>query len=234
MSYRNDEEIGSAIQKLLSKRSAMETREGCPDEESLATYLTGSISDQQKEKLEKHLAECHFCLSEITAASESGAMAHAPQGLVERAMALVAASKQDGVLDLVVRFVKDSLELVRQSGDWIVPMAPQPVAVRGAQSPFASGLVHVEKEFGELKVAIEMERGESDLCQLSVTLFAADGKPAEGMRVSLIAGEREQASYLARQGRAVFDSITNGNYKLIISRGGASLGMITLSVEAEP
>ena len=233
MAYRNDEEIGSAIQKLLSKRSATETRLGCPDENSLAAYLTGSISDQQRDGLEAHLAECRFCLSEMTAAHESGATANAPQRLVERAMALVAGSKQDGVLDLVVRFVKDSLELVHQAGDWIATMAPQPAAVRGAQSPSANGLVRVEKEFGDLKVGVEMERGEGDLCQLSVSVFSADGKPAEAVRVSLMAGEREQASYLARQGRAVFDSITKGNYKLVIFRGGTSLGIITLSIEAE-
>lgn len=235
MSYRNDEEIGNAIQALLRKRSATGTRAGCPDENSLGAYLTGSISDQQRDRLEGHLAQCRFCLSEVAAANQAGEsnLASAPQWLVEQAMALVAAPKPDGVLDLVVRLVKNSLELVRQSGDWIPTMAPQLVGVRGTTVPSDSGILQMEKDLGENKVVVEVERVEGGACQVILKVSSADGKPAEGLRVSLLAGDREQASYLVRQGQATFEKVTKGAYNLVISRAGTSLGTITLGIEEE-
>lgn len=206
MSYRNDEEIGNAIQTLLSKRSATGARAGCPDENSLAAYLTGSISDQQRDQIEGHFAECRFCLSEVAAANQAGesGMTTAPQWLIERAMALVAAAKPDGVLDLVVRLVKDSLELVRQSGDWVPAMAPQPIGVRGTTAPSNSAILQLEKELGGHKVVVEVERVEGGACQVILKVTSMDGKPVEGLRGSLLVGDREQASYLMRQGASGF------------------------------
>jgi hypothetical protein len=236
MSYRNDEEIGSAIQTLLSKRTATGTRAGCPDENSLAAYVTGSISDQQRDRLEDHLAQCRFCLSEVAAANQAGesGMTTAPQWLMERAMALASGPKQPRVVDLVVRLVKESVELVRQSGDWIPTMVPQPVGVRGTTAlSTAAVILQMEKELGGHKVLVEVERVEGGACQVILKVSSADGKPAEGLRVSLLAGDREQASYLMRQGQAAFENVTKGNYNLFISRAGSSLGTITLGIEAE-
>jgi hypothetical protein len=236
MVYRSDEELEKIIQAQVRQRNLTAIREGCPDEDSLAAYLTGSISAREKNALEEHFASCEFCLTEVAAANEAGestAKPRVPRWLMERATALVESRKQEGVFDLVVRFVKDSVELVRQSGDWITVMAPQPVTVRGTAAPDDTGILQMKKEMDGHRVTVEMERVESGACQLVLKVTAADGKPGDGLRVSLMAGDREQASYLTRQGQAIFENITRGSYTLVISRGGTGLGKIEISIEVE-
>ena len=75
-------------------------------------------------------------------------------------------------------------------------------------------MLHVESELGEFKVAVEVERLEGDLCQVAVNVKSNAGSVADGLRLSLMSGEREQASYLARQGAAIFDRIPPGEYQL--------------------
>jgi hypothetical protein len=182
-----------------------------------------------------HLAACSFCVDELVAAhktAQEAAMEIVPQRVLDRAMGLVRAKQtSEGIFDVVVRLVKDSIELVSTSGQWITPMAPVPVGVRGRAQPSEASILQVEQEMGRFKVAVEVERIETDLCQVVVNVAADEGKAAEGVRVSLLAGGREQASYVTRQGEAVFDRIPQGEYNLALSEAGAPVGMIRLKME---
>lgn len=236
MIERDEEQIGRILKQLLAGRSRERGRVGrCPDEESLATYLTAALPEEEKTKVEDHLAACHFCVDEIVAAHKAmqeTATEIVPQRVMDRAMELVPAKQRnEGVFDVVVRLVKDSIELVSTSGQWIAPMAAAPVGVRGRAQPSESSILQVEKEMGKFKVAVEVERLETDLCQVVVNVSGLEGKPAEGVRVSLLAGGREQASYVTRQGEAVFDRIPQGEYNLALSEAGAPVGMIRLKME---
>ena len=70
-----------------------------------------------------------------------------------------------------------------------------------------------------------------ELCQLAVTVRAGEALPADGIRLSLVAGGREQASYLARQGMAIFDRVSPGDYRLAISENNAPLGSVRLAIK---
>lgn len=230
-----EDKIERLLQAVLAQRTQEGTRQECPDEESLANYLSGLLSDAAKESLENHLAGCTFCVDEIVAAHKAmqdTATEIVPQRVMDRAMGLVPAKQRnEGVFDVVVRLVKDSIELVSTSGQWIAPMAAAPVGVRGRAQPSESSILQVEKEMGKFKVAVEVERVETDLCQVVVNVSGLEGKAAEGVRVSLLAGGREQASYVTRQGEAVFDRIPQGEYNLALSEAGAPVGMIRLKME---
>jgi hypothetical protein len=76
-----------------------------------------------------------------------------------------------------------------------------------------------------------VERIETDLCQVVVNVSGLEGTVAEGVRISLLSGGREQASYVTRQGEAVFDRIPQGEYNLALSEAGAPVGMIRLKME---
>jgi hypothetical protein len=64
-----------------------------------------------------------------------------------------------------------------------------------------------------------------------VTVKSADGGLAEGLRFSLLSGERERASYLARQGAATFERIPPGDYQLAVTESSKSLGVIELTIK---
>jgi hypothetical protein len=232
---RVEERLGNILRRLFRKPKPQSGRAICPDEESLANYLSGLLSGAAKESLEVHIASCSFCVDEIVAAHKTmqdTATEAVPQRVIDRAMRLVPAKQRnEGVFDLVVRLVKDSIELVSTSGQWITPLSAAPVGVRGRAQPSESSILQVEKEMGKFKVAVEVERIETDLCQVVVNVSGLEGKAADAVRVSLLAGGREQASYVTRQGEAVFDRIPQGEYNLALSEAGAPVGMIRLKME---
>lgn len=230
----NEEQIGRFFRDLLSRWREKTRRAGCPDEESLAGYLGGLLTEDTRRGVEAHLAECTVCLDDLVAvqkAAQDYEPERVPQRVIDRAMVLVPPIPgQESFLDLAVRFVKGSLELVRTSGQLVDPFATAPVGIRGRPKPSESSILQVEKEIGRLKVAVEVELIETGLCQVAVKVMEDRGRPAEGIRLGLFSGGREQASYLTRLGKAVFDRIPQGEYNLAISDSGASVGRIRLRI----
>lgn len=228
----DEDKIDRLLRYLLNRRKQGAGRRDCRDEESLASYLTGVLTSEGREQVEAHLAECSFCIEDLVAAHNAlgaGLEETVPQTLAERAMALVPSSEQGHMfLDLVVRMVQDSLELVGTSGH--STLAPARVGIRGRAKSVGASILRVEKELGSLKVAVEVEHTEPEFCQVGVKVKQQGGGPAEGIRVSLISHDREQASYLARQGEIVFDRIPQGEYNLAVFVSGSPAGTIRLKL----
>jgi len=226
------EQVGRILRDLLNRGRKKTGRSGCPDEESLASYLTELLMEGAKRELEAHLAECSFCVDDLVAvhkAVQDDATGRVPQRLIDSAMDLVPPTQEEqGLPDLVVRLAKGSLELIRTSGRWIDPLTSVPVGIRGRPKPSESSILQVEKEVGRFKVAVEVELVEAGLCQVVARFKDEEGRPAEGIRVSLVSGGRERASYLTRLGEAVFDRIPLGEYNLAISDSGTPVGTIRL------
>ena len=235
MKDQNENQIRRILRRLISKSEAAITRAACPDEETLANYLGGHLAEAVKAPIEAHLAQCSFCMEEVAAAFKAEQLPMTetvPERLVNRAMNLVPEPRRESnVLDLVIRVVKDSLELVRTTGEWISPLTLAPIGVRGRPQPSENSILQVEKQMGDFKVGIEVERVESGICQVAVSVAGQGGTPADNLRVSLLSGGREQASYLTKNGEAVFERIPQGAYDLQISDSGAPVGVVRLAME---
>lgn len=207
----------------------------CPNEENLANYLGASLTGEAKALIEAHLGRCSFCMDEITAAFRAEQISitlNVPAHLVDRVKDLVAGTgTEPNVLEVVVRWLKDSIELVRTTGQWIAPLTPVPAGVRGRAQSSDTGVLQVEKQLGEFRLGVEIERVESDTCQVAVQLVGKEGKLANNLRVSLFSGGREQASYLTKKGEAVFERIPRGVYDLKISDSGIPIGVVKLAME---
>jgi hypothetical protein len=229
----NDEQLGRIVAFLMAQKPR-QGRAACPDEETLANYLAGGGPSSIEQQIDNHLTECTACLDDLSAAYSSmlGDEKEAvPEALVAKAMALIPQTPQEeGFFDMVVRLVRGSLELVSTTG--ILVEVPAALAgVRGKPEAPGTTILQVEKEIGRFKVAVEVEPVEDELCQLVVTVRAGGSLPADGIRLSLLAGGREQASYLTRQGTAIFDRISPGDYRLAISEANAALGSIRLTIK---
>ena len=228
----NEEQIGRILAFLMAQKPR-NGRAGCPDEETLASYLAGGLTPTTSEEMETHLAQCTACLDELSAAHSSmlgDEKETVPEALVAKAMALIPqAAQEEGFFDMVVRLARGSLELVSTTGQLVE--VPELAGVRGKLETPGTTILQVEKEMGRFKVAVEVEPVEDELCQLAVTVKAGGALPADGIRLSLLAGGREQASYLARQGTAIFDRVSPGDYRLAISEANAPLGSIRLTIK---
>ena len=226
---RNDEQMSKILEGLLAQ-SARNRKAGCPSDEALGTYLTGTLSDNAKGELEAHLAACTACLDDLSAAYRSLRVDDAEgasPALTAEAMALVRpAAAEPDVFDMIVNLVRDSLELVTTSGE-LIP-TPAPMGIRGKGQLADAAILQVEKGLGKFRVAVEVERVEGELCQIAVRVKAKKGFDSDGLRMSLLSGGRERASYLARQGTAIFERVPPGDYRLAISEAGAPLGTVRL------
>jgi hypothetical protein len=228
----NEDQISRILAYLMAQKPR-NGRAGCPDEETLASYLAGGVTPTMSEEMENHLAHCTACLDELSAAYSSmlgDEKETVPEALVMKAMALIPqAAREERFFDMVVRLARGSLELVSTTGQLVE--LPGLAGVRGKLESSRTTILQVEKEMGRFKVAVEVEPVEDELCQLAVTVRAGGALPADGIRLSLLAGGREQASYLARQGTAIFDRIAPGDYRLAISEANAALGSIRLTIK---
>jgi hypothetical protein len=236
MATYNEERIEQILRRLSSRANLATDRVGCPDEERLAGYLSGGLDERGRNQLEQHLTSCSFCVSELVAvnnAANDADTAPVPRWLMERAMGLIKPAATGGVLELVVKLVRDTVELVSVAGEWMVPMTPQPVFARGQAAPSPSSILQLERDLDGHRIGVEVEQVEPGVCQVVVSVAGADGAPEDGVRLTLRQNEREQASYLTRQGQAAFEGIARGNYDLTISQGSTSLGTIKLKIEAE-
>jgi hypothetical protein len=228
----NEERLGRILAYLIAQKPR-NGRAGCPDEETLASYLASGLTPIMGEEMETHLAQCAACLDEVSAAYSSmlrDEKETVPEAFVTKAMALIPqVAREEGFFDMVVRLARGSLELVSTTGQLVE--VPGLAGVRGKLESPGTTILQVEKEMGRFKVAVEVEPVEDELCQLAVTVRAGGALPADGIRLSLLAGGREQASYLARQGTAIFDRISPGDYRLAISEADAALGSIRLTIK---
>ena len=228
----NDEQLGRILAYLMAQKPR-NGRAGCPDAETLASYLADALTPTASEEMETHLAQCTACLDELSAAHSSILVDEketVPEALIARAMALVPqATQEEGFFDMVVRLARGSLELLSTTGQLVE--VPGLAGVRGKLETPGTTILQVEKELGRFKVAVEVEPVDDELCQLAVTVSAGEALPADGIRLSLLAGGREQASYLARQGTAIFDRVSPGDYRLAISENNAPLGSIRLAIK---
>jgi len=228
----NEEQLGTILAYLLAQKPR-NGRAGCPDEEALASYLAGSLTPSTGQEMETHLSQCTACLDDLSAAYSSmlgDDKETVPEALIANAMALIPQTAQEeGFFDMVIRLARGSLELVSTTG--LLVEVPGLAGVRGKPETQGTAILQVEKEMGRFKVAVEVEPVEDELCQLAVTVSAGGGLPADGIRLNLLAGGREQASYLARQGTAIFDRVSPGDYRLAISEANAPLGSIRLTIK---
>jgi hypothetical protein len=205
----------------------------CPAEEELASYLSGGLIEERKNIVESHLAECTICMDTLIVsyrAQEDANVAAVPQWLMAKAQRLFQPVPTTRVIfDLALRLTKGALELVKTSGQF-VPMAV-PASVRGQEKSTNAHVIQVVKEIAGLRIGVAAENAEPGTCEVVVRVEEPNGKPADGIRVSLDSDGREQASYVTREGRAVFDRLPQGEYNLRISSLEAPIGTIQLKIE---
>jgi Anti-sigma factor len=66
----NEEQLGRILAYLMAQKPR-NGRAGCPDEETLASYLAGGAMPTMAEEVDTHLAHCTACLDELSAAHSS-------------------------------------------------------------------------------------------------------------------------------------------------------------------
>src|ERR1044071_8675630 len=201
--------LDSTVGKLMTENQfPSSSSEHRPDAMMLAAYMDGKLSLADRESIDHHLASCEVCLDQIVAVAEwADSAAEKPQStpayLLERAIALEPSknpksspAKNQRLFDVVLRLVSDAVEIVSTSAEWVIPLPTVEPAVRAKSMTSRGTTVEVQRDIGGYRIEVEVEHVKGGLCDVAVRVKGQDGKAVDGLRLSLFAAGREQASYL--------------------------------------
>src|SRR5258708_21821472 len=95
----NEEDLKELLQDRKSRRSRHSRR--CPDDRLLTAYVDRGVELNVREDLEAHLADCDFCLGQVSFLMHSAAWANSeqvPPQLLARARHLVSERRRKPTL----------------------------------------------------------------------------------------------------------------------------------------
>jgi hypothetical protein len=212
----------------------------CPQEEVIADYLAGRLSEKNKSGLESHLSDCRRCLDEIMLAADlvQGNALYGyemvPPAVTQSAMALVKGRTRPAAFN----FKQKSLQIFKHFYSWVSVHTPLNFYRRDSLSPIrssekiiSSDFFHVKKAFREIIVDIEIEKTGPKFASVRVNLIS-DSKNENNIRVTLLdSNERELASSPLKNGFVLFEEIAFGHFRLALLRNGTRIGMYRFEIK---
>ncbi len=225
-----------AKNKINSFNQECDHEEVCPDENLLGRYLENLLEEKESEVIEKHLGQCSNCMqqieifNEVKSDSEQGTLSSFPYKVRQNAIRLFSLYKTRNTLDIVIEFIKDHWELMKNSG---MALATPALVTRGNESE--SGFIpffHIKKEFDDCITNAKVENIKDDVFSLRV--FVKDKKQKFLLRkvdIKLIDLIRQRKlEEILCDGQAIFEGIKVGAYKIELSQETKELGQIYLVI----
>lgn len=205
-------------------------------ENLLTFYLEGLLDGEDKDKVEEHLACCGECLDLLLVLKEMESLPQEvpvpeilPPSWQERVKEILSPQS----LYIGLKSFKENLEVLFTSGEVLGPGTPL-LAVRGAPPNHPSQLVTVQKHFGSLQVEVEVEQVKGGEKELKVALTDRwTQKPRRGLVINLIKQSRILASYVSREGQALFRHLSAGLYYVKIYDQQGLTGMVILNIKGD-
>jgi hypothetical protein len=203
------------IKRIFEKSSQHNPTTTCPDPESLAMYMENRLEKRQRRLMEKHFVECDTCMEEIVLCSTLK-----KEEVVRQAIR--------GAADVVVKFVKQAVEVISDLKDITVLPELAPVLVRGSLKPMPA-TARFNKEFNDLSVEIAITKANGETGEIRIGAYK-DKNPQDKIRISLLSGKKEMASYLTKNGQVNFQYDEMGNYLIRLSKNSFYLGEISIEL----
>jgi hypothetical protein len=189
--------------------------------------------------VEQHLLECNNCLdlivlqNKIRAEEAHESITDVPAYLMNKAMDLVAEKDTgEGLFDIVLKFARETIEIIRNPGNLAISHAAVPVPVRGEKSVLSTNIITLSKTFSDVESEVEVMRVGEDFVNIrTIIRYVESGEPVEELRVSLFNPRREMASCIAKNGKVHFEGLRFGKYVIKINRQGREIGQISLNIK---
>ncbi len=207
-----------------------------PDEEDLACFYEGKLSGQEEEQIKLHLLQCQRCMEIFATLAnlEVSEDKQVPQELIEQAKSLVSPEGKISLLEILLKLKENILELVNTSGDVLVgqELVPAPV-LRSRQIKDFKDTVTILKDFQDIRVEVKIENKAGRAFSLSVV---AKEKPTakmiKNLRVTLLKDDLELESYVADSGKAVFEHVELGKYRIEIENLQQKVASVLLEIKS--
>jgi hypothetical protein len=251
--------LKNLIKKDLSDTVA--DTSNCITDEAFSLYLENLLDEREKEDIEEHLIVCKACrqkniaLHKFKKEIQKEDLLTAPTRATEKAKQLVKEPVTHNLVEVVLEFARDTVRIIKNTGSIFQPIEADfnmvPVLAReSVKKRVRKYISHEQKhvvmpvegeawveaayfvnEFDGLLVAVTIERVTESECEMKIRTEDSSGVPIDGIRLNLILGEKELASYLTREGYAIFKNLPFNEYSLVIARNQETIGTINLTLE---
>jgi hypothetical protein len=214
-------------------------RNSCFNDEMLADYIEGRLTDDGRAAIEKHLYDCDICLDEFIIAEKLARdkvtfdPATIPGTVTRSAVNLI--RSQYLTPD---RFLKQKLTRLLRSWSTSVSEFFKPLPwrrttlgpIRGSKTVVSDDLVHLKKTFKKIETEIEIEKTGNLTANIRIRL-TQNSNHTNAVRATLKKGQREISSHPLTGAYALFEDTPFGHYELIFSSNGVLLGTYLFEIK---
>lgn len=206
----------------------------CLTDEIIACLAEGLLKGDDLKIAESHITECSFCMELLEAQKacvqerQQGAFNYAPAALIKRAQELVLQETYCDFLDIALSFKERILEVIKTTGE-ILPAFNTAFAIRGDQDDHSVSVIR--EIFNGIQILVEVSRQADQTFRVILrSINQQTQAPVDDLRITLFCGETELESYVALNGRVVFESLLENDYSIRISRMNTLVGSVRLSL----
>lgn len=207
------------MRKVFTKKGKDTNKTPCPSDEIMADFITNKVSPKLKETVEAHIACCDDCMAFVDLSSD----------FLEEEMSTAKKQKEPAkefIQNTIPRFVlvvksfSDRIASIFQDGGFNHILLPAPAMVRNIKSSREPYIISMTRELPPYKFDMEIEKSESDLYYLRISICYLSGEPSNNIRLNLLKDNEEYYSYLTKDGKVSFDELEQGKYIIrVINKG---------------
>jgi len=206
-----------------------------PDEESMACFLEGKLSQEELEQIKLHLISCERCAEVFAIQAGLGVIEDRPisPDLIARVKDLVKQQDQPSILEIFLRIKEKAWELLDTTGDVIVgqELVPAPI-LRSRKPQDFKDEITILKDFQDIRVEVKIENKQGKAFSLNVMVKEKQtSRIIKDLRVALLKDDLELESYLIDKGVVTFEHVLVGKYMVEISNVENKIASILLDIK---
>jgi DNA-directed RNA polymerase beta' subunit len=205
-----------------------------PDEETLACFLENRLTSQEKEDIKAHLVSCDSCVEIVAIQMQLyvDSQKEVPDEIIARVKNIVEVDDKS-FLEILLKIKDNFLEILNTTGDVLVgqELVPAPI-LRSREIKGFKDEVLILKDFKEARVEVRIENKQDKTFSLTVNVKEKlTQKVIKDLRVTLSQGDIELESYHSDSGKAVFEHVSLGKYKIEIFNLDNKLASVLLDIK---
>ena len=216
--------------------------QGCLSDETISLYLESLLSDAERDRVQEHLFNCHFCLQLVIDVVKSEALEQQEISKVrERTVSERTAKTGFGkVMDAVINPLQISLAWVgghltlTETDAEFIPFWNElrPVLVRGGSNKKTLSLPPFSKTFEDYKVKVRVMEEEAGKCAIQCEVVPlSEKKERSRIKFELMKAGRMLRSFLLENDSLLFQGISSGEYTINIRDEEQLIGDISIKIK---